>query len=108
MNLESSSRQREVGAVVSRLAPEQQRALEKLERVASATAVTAVLGNRGAVKTSILKAYSDKHGGHLVRRAEIMRAISTVPPERTDAAIFAHFELLAARYDLLLMDDFSD
>lgn len=108
MNLERSTRQRDVGAVVNRLTPEQQRALDKLERVSAATAVTAVLGNRGAGKSTILTAYSEKHGGHLVRRAEIMRAISTVPPERTDAAIYAHFELLASRYDVLLFDDFSD
>jgi ATP-dependent 26S proteasome regulatory subunit len=55
----------------------------------------------------LLETYRNRNGGHLIDREEIMRVVSTVPAERSDSAVMAHFELLLKRHDVILFDDFT-
>lgn len=108
MNLERTPRGRDVEPPVHSLTPSQQRSLELLEKLSAATPIVALTGGHGSGRSSVLHAYQARQGGHVVSKGEILRAVSTVPPERSDAAIMAHLELLLSQHDVLMIDDFTD
>jgi len=108
MNIERTPRGRALDLPAYALTPSQQRSLAQLEKLAAATPIVALTGDHGSGRSRVLEAYRDRHGGHIVTKGEILRAVSTVPPERTDDAISAHLELLLAQHDLLMIDDFTD
>lgn len=108
MNIKIASPAQELIPMTAPLTPSQSACLARLERLSHATPLVAVSGGGGSGKTTLLQAYQAKHGGHLICREEIIRVVSTVPPERSDSALKAHFDLLLAQHNLILFDNFTD
>lgn len=108
MNIEIAGPKQALTPISETLTPTQEKTFALLDRFTKATPLVALAAGRGAGKTALLKAFQMQHGGHLIEREEVMRVVASAPPERSDSALKAHFDLLLAQHDLILFDNFTD
>jgi len=90
------------------LTPAQQRALEKLEVLTRVAPLIALGGVPGSGRSTILRAFSRRHGGRIVAVKELLEAVTVVDPRLGESAVTEYMENLLQDHDLLLVEDLWD
>ncbi|WP_296615441.1 AAA family ATPase [Sphingomonas sp.] len=86
------------------LTPGQAGALAELEKMAAASAAVGLWGLPGAGKSTVLRAFAERHGGQLVTLEEIVGAFRLAPGDDLDRHIFLYVAKRLQETDLLLVD----